>query len=120
MDDTLTVDDRVLALELGKLLQEHRGIDVLVMDLREINSWTDFFVVATVTSNAHVQGLQRHIKEFARERGLEILRSHRKIPADDEWSLVDLGTIVIHLMTAKSRTFYELERLWSAAEITTV
>jgi ribosome-associated protein len=120
MGDMLMADDRDLALELGKLLQEHRGIDVLVMDLREINSWTDFFVVATVTSNTHVQGLQRHIKEFTQERGLEILRSRRKIPVDDEWSLIDLGTIVIHLMTAKSRAFYELERLWSVAEITSV
>jgi ribosome-associated protein len=118
MGDTLMADDRGLALEVGKLIQEHRGIDVLLMDLREINSWTDFFVVATVTSNTHVQGLQRHIKEFIQERGLEILRSRRKIPPDDEWSLIDLGTIVIHLMTAKSRAFYELERLWSAAEIT--
>jgi ribosome-associated protein len=120
MDDTLPADDRALALNLGKLIQEHRGIDVLVMDLREINSWTDFFVVATVTSNTHVQGLQRHIKEFAREQDLEILRPHRKIPPDDEWSLIDFGTVVIHLMTAKSRAFYELERLWSAAEIITI
>jgi ribosome-associated protein len=118
MDDTLPANDKTLALDLGKLIQEHRGNDVLVMDLREINNWTNFFVIATVTSNAHIQGLQRHIKEFSRERGLEILSQRRKLSPDDEWSLIDFGTIVIHLMTAKSRAFYELERLWGSAEIT--
>jgi ribosome-associated protein len=117
MDDTLPGDDKPLALAIGKLIQEHRGGDVVVMDLREFNVWTDFFVIATVSSNAHIQGLQRHIKEFAREQGAEILRRRRKIPPDDEWSLIDMGTIVIHLMTPKSRSFYDLERLWSASSI---
>ncbi|MDR2029823.1 MAG: ribosome silencing factor [Treponema sp.] len=117
MDDTLPGDDKTLAIALGKLIQEHRGGDVVVMDLREFNSWTDFFVIATVSSNAHIQGLQRHIKEFAREQGAEILRRHRKISPDDEWNLIDMGTIVIHLMTPKSRSFYDLERLWSTSSI---
>jgi ribosome-associated protein len=120
MDGTFQTDDRTLALELGRLIQEHRGIDVLVMDLRQSNTWTDFFVVATITSNTHVQGLRRHIKEFAREQGLETLNPHRKTAPDDEWNLLDFGTIVVHLMTAKSRAFYELERLWNAAEVITL
>jgi ribosome-associated protein len=109
------------ARALGDLLREHRGGDVKVLDLRELNSWTDFFVIATVTSNTHQQGLERHIKDFARERGIEILRRSRKPPAGagasalDEWCLIDLGPVVIHLMTAQARSFYELERLWSAA-----
>ncbi|WP_010259573.1 ribosome silencing factor [Treponema primitia] len=117
MEDTFRADDKSAALELAALLKEHRGENVIVMDLREINYWTDFFVVATVSSNTHLQGLQRHIKDYAREKGIEILRRHRKTSADDEWNLTDLGNIVIHLMSAKSRSFYELERLWSAAVI---
>jgi ribosome-associated protein len=110
------------AIALAKLLGEYRGGDVLVMDLRELNGWTDFFVIATVTSNTHLQGLDRHIKEFSQEQGIDILRlSPRpkgwKATADDEWRLIDLGPIVIHLMTAQARAFYELERLWSAGAI---
>jgi ribosome-associated protein len=102
------------ARSLGALIQEHQGREVLVLDLRELNSWTDFFIIATVTSGAHVQGLQRHIKEFTAQEGIEILRHRRKAPADDQWNLVDLGSIVIHLMSAQARDFYELERLWNA------
>ncbi|GHV78523.1 ribosomal silencing factor RsfS [Spirochaetia bacterium] len=115
MEDLPRADDA--AIELAALIREHRGEDVIVMDLREINYWTDFFVIATVSSNTHMTGLQRHIKDYAREKGMTILRGHRKTGADDEWNLTDLGNIVIHLMSANSRSFYELERLWSAASI---
>jgi ribosome-associated protein len=116
-----------IALALGNLLREHKGGDVVVMDLRELNAWTDFFVIATVTSQTHRQGLERHIKEFAtRERGVEIQRRSRKPGAEagstavDEWCLIDMGSIVIHLMTSQARSFYELERLWSAAPLISV
>jgi ribosome-associated protein len=104
------------ALALGTLLREHKGADVVVLDLREMNVWTDFFVIATVSSTAHLQGLERHIKEFCREQGLEILRRSRKPDAaDDEWCLIDLGPTIVHLMSVRARAFYELERLYSPA-----
>jgi ribosome-associated protein len=122
MEDTLLDNKNAagFALSLGKLLEEHKGEDVIVMDLRTFNAWTDFFVIATATSNAHLQGLERHIKEFSREKDIEILHRSRKPPAGDtpqggnEWSLIDFGPIVIHLMSANARSFYELERLWGA------
>jgi ribosome-associated protein len=111
------------ALALGSLLREHKGGDVQVLDLRELNAWTDFFVIATVTSGAHLGGLERHVKEFSRDQGIEIQRRSRKPRAEsgsspvDEWCLIDLGPIVVHLMTPQARSFYELERLWSAAPL---
>ena len=123
MDDTLQIN----ALEMGKLLADHNGLNVVVMDMRSLNFWTDFFIIATVTSNTHLSGLERHIKDYTREKGMEILhrskRPDKKIDlasselSSEEWSLLDLGGIVIHLMTAKIRNFFELERLWSAAPI---
>jgi ribosome-associated protein len=110
---------RDAALGLGALLRDHRALDVTVMDLRECNSWTDFFVIATVTSGSHTQGLERHIKDFCRDRGLDILRQSPRSRGntEDDWRLTDLGTVVVHLMSERARNFYELERLWSAAPI---
>jgi ribosome-associated protein len=123
MGDTLQTS----ALELGKLLRDHNGLKVVVMDMRALNFWTDFFIIATVTSNTHLSGLQRHIKEYTSEKEMEILHRSKKPDkkinlvsselSSEEWSLMDLGGIVIHLMTARIRNFFELERLWSAAPI---
>jgi ribosome-associated protein len=140
MDAMSQTKGEFFAIELGKLLDDHRGIDVVAMDMRPLNFWTDFFVIATVTSDTHLLGLERHIKDYVRENGLEIIHRSRKLKAgaernssdrrstdhrstdhrstdhrSDEWSLLDLGNIVIHLMSAKTRQFFELERLWSAA-----
>jgi ribosome-associated protein len=108
---------REIALELGRLLEEHKGGRIVVLDLRDMNAWTDFFVIATATSGAHQEGLERHIKEFTLQRGIEILRRSPRLTAEDDWHLIDLETIVIHIMSERARNFYDLERLWSAAPV---
>ena len=127
MEDTLPeISMPEIAGLLGDLLREHKGDNVLVLDLRKMGTWTDFFVIATATSNTHLEGMDRHIKEFCREREIEILRRSRKPPAshgmlmsggtrgqEDEWRIIDLGSIVIHLMSRRAREFYDLERLYS-------
>jgi ribosome-associated protein len=108
------------ALALGELLREHKGAGVTILDLREMNIWTDFFVIATASSNTHLQGLDRHVKDFCGERGLDILRRSRKPDSgDDQWRIIDLGSIVVHLMSGQARSFYELERLYSPAAVLT-
>ena len=113
--NTLTLAE--VASSLGDLLKEHNGQDVAVLDVRKFQIWTDFFIIATVTSSTHMDGLDRHINEYCRERGIEIRSSFRK-NRDDQWRLIDLsltsGSIVIHLMASAAREFYELERLWTA------
>jgi ribosome-associated protein len=121
MEDMLSeIETRVEAL--SGLLREHNGQDVCILDLRGINNWTDFFVIATVTSKTHMDGLERFVKDFCRENSIDILGKTGKKSAPggaagsgdagDEWRLIDLGGIIIHLMTARTREFYELERLW--------
>lgn len=117
MEDTSSNNPRRTALDLAELIGDHKGVDPVVMDLSGLNAWTDYFVIATVTSSTHLQGLQRHIMEYTAEHGVEVLRRQRKTPSDEEWSLVDLGTVVVHLMTQRARSFYELERLWVDAPV---
>lgn len=117
MEDMLSTKQTERARALAKIIAEHKGQNVVVMDLRPLNTWTDFFIISTVSSSTHQQGLQRHIKEFAQMEQIDILRRQRKAPAEDEWNLIDMGTIVVHLMTQKARSFYDLERLWSEAPV---
>ena len=111
MEDMLPVTKIVTAL--GELLSDHKGDDVVTLDLRESESWTDFFIIATANSDTHMDGLERHVREFCRERDVEILRRSRKPEGfEDEWRIIDLGPIVIHLMSRRARSFYDLERLY--------
>lgn len=105
------------AAAIAELLKEHKGQDVSVMDLRTINNWTDFFIIATASSKTHMDGMERHIKGHCHQREIDILGNSRKArqsvaAGEDEWRLLDLGWAVIHLMTKQAREFYDLERLW--------
>jgi len=111
MEDMSLVTDADKANLIGKLMQEHNGQDVSVLDLRGVNNWTDFFVITTVTSRTHMDGLERHIKDFCHEKDIDIMGSSKK-DTDDKWRLIDLGSLVIHLMTPDAREFYDLDRLW--------
>ncbi|MDR1389209.1 MAG: ribosome silencing factor [Treponema sp.] len=101
-------------LEICALLEEHRAGDVKALDMRHLHLWTDFFIIATVSSGAHQAGLLRHLKDYAAGHDFAF-RTGRRI--DDSWNPVDLGGAVVHLMNAVSREFYELEELWNNAGI---
>ena len=104
------------AREIVKLMEDGKGNDVTLLDISGLNSWTDYFVIVTVTSSAHWQGLYKQIKEYIKENDLEIHVTNRKSPDGDDWNLIDLGAIVVHLMSESARSFYDLEKLWHAGK----
>ncbi|MCL2243270.1 MAG: ribosome silencing factor [Treponema sp.] len=117
LPETDVINQADQAEALGALLREHNGQDVSVLDLRTMSDWTDFFIVVTVTSKIHMDGLERCIMEFCREKDIPVLGKSRKTE-DDEWRLIDLGSYIVHLMNKRARDFYELERLWQRSQST--
>ncbi|ULQ60487.1 ribosome silencing factor [Brucepastera parasyntrophica] len=103
---------RDAAIALGNLLTEHKAQNVVVLDISSNNTFADYFIIATTSSSTHSQGLQRHIHEAIKPLGLEVFPTRRKIPDGEDWVLIDLGSIIIHLMTETARRFYDLEKLW--------
>jgi len=106
---------REAAIALGNIIKDHNGGDVMVLDVTGMNTWADYFVIATVTSSTHSHGLQKNVMENLKELGLEVHPAKRKIPDGDEWTLIDLGSVIVHLMTPTARAFYDLEKLWFGA-----
>src|SRR6056297_1732697 len=111
-----TVKSRDVALEIGRVIDEHKGADTVVIDVREQSSWTSFFVISTVYSVGHLKGLTRHIKNLLRDTDVNVLHRHKRI-AEDGWELIDCGSVVIHLMNEEMRDFYDLEKLWFSGEV---
>ena len=104
------------ALEIANLMVDFKGENVTVLDVSQLNSWTDYFVIVTINSSSHWKGLYKQVKDYAKQNDLEIKVPNRKIPDGDDWNLIDLGVIVVHLMSQEARDFYDLEKLWHAGE----
>jgi len=113
------LNSRDTAFGLARVLADHKGEGCLVLDIGAASGWTDFFVIATATSSAHMRGLLRFVDEYVAQNGLTRLNTPR-VSDDEEWVLFDLGDVVVHLMTAQARSFYELEKLWFQAPATPV
>ncbi len=115
----MSIDIRNDVVGLAQLLADHQGGETLVMDLRKLSSWTDFFVLTSATSTTHMRGLVRHAEEYLAPRGLSPLK-RPQLAEDEEWCLMDCGDFVVHIMSPGARAFYELDKLWFEAEITAI
>lgn len=103
------------AVAIGRLLREGKASDVVVLDITGKNSFADFFVIATVASATQSQGLQKQVLGALKDLGLEVRPARRKLPDGDDWVLIDLGDVIVHLMSETARSFYDLEKLWFGA-----
>lgn len=100
------------AQAIKEYIEDHKGLETVVIDVSEDCSWTDCFIITTVTSLGHLRGLARELWALLDEQGLTVNNRHKAV-GDDGWELVDCGDIVIHLMSQEMRDFYTLEKLYN-------
>jgi ribosome-associated protein len=97
------------------LALDRKGRDVTVLDLRGLSSATDFFVLATGTSDLHVRRIAEHIMDGL--RGNDVRPNHVEGLQGGRWVLIDYIDFVVHVFHPAARDFYELERLWGDAPL---
>jgi ribosome-associated protein len=95
-------------------LEDMKGQDITIIDVRGKTSVTDFMVIASGSSSRHVKSLANEVLEKVKEQGVRPIGSEGL--DSGEWALLDLGDIVVHVMLPTARQFYDLERLWQGAE----
>ena len=96
-------------------LEDMKGQDITIIDVRGKTSVTDFMVIASGSSSRHVKSLVDNVLEKVKEQGVRPLGSEGLDTG--EWALLDLGDVVVHVMLPTARQFYDLERLWQGAEL---
>ena len=89
---------------------EKKAIDTVVLDLREIASFTDYFIIASGANERQVQAISDEVVDTLKKSGTPVIRVEGYKTA--EWILLDYGDFVMHLFGDKARKFYDLERLW--------
>lgn len=106
--------DELLARFCAEQAAEKLGSDVVALDVRNISSVADFFVIVTATSVPHLKALTGHLEDEVRNNFQRKPLAVDGEPAS-EWVLIDFGSVLVHVMGEEARAKYELERLWSDA-----
>lgn len=94
--------------------QEKKATDILVLDLREVTSFTDFFLICSVTNPRQGQAVADEIHKQMKEVG-ELPVSFEGYDRA-EWILMDYGDFLVHIFSESARSYYDLERLWRHAK----
>ncbi|WP_417760399.1 ribosome silencing factor [Shewanella sp.] len=92
-------------------VEDIKAKDIVVLDVREKSNITDYMVICTGTSNTHLRAIADNVVREAKAAGVEPLGVEGR--ASNEWVLVDLGDVVLHVMQDAIREQFQLEKLWS-------
>ena len=99
-------------------LQEVKAQKIIKLDVRNITTITDFMIVASGTSTRHIKALADKVSNKSCEAGYRPIGIEGQ--EGSEWVLIDLDTILVHLMLPQVRDFYNLEKLWSLEPVSEI
>ncbi len=96
-------------------LEDKKGEDILLLDLKDIASFTDYFVVCNGTSDRMLDALAKTVNEQMRSQYKKKGRVEGE--SRDGWLVVDYGDVVVHLFSPDQRAYYQLEELWNEGKV---
>ena len=103
------------AKKIASVLDEKKGRGISILKVREETVITDYFVIATATSSTHLRALCDEVEYKLKEEDA-ITASRVEGYQGGGWILVDYDDVIVHIFDATSRDFFNLEKLWAAAE----
>lgn len=117
MTQKVANDVQTLTDTIVEGLQDKKGLDITLMDLRKLpGAVTDFFVICTATSDRQAQALAVSAEQFVRKE-LDERPFNTEGQGKGEWILLDYINVVVHIFLRDKRVFYNIEDLWGDAEI---
>ncbi len=114
------VSEDELITVIIKGIEEIKGIDIQLFDLREIeNTVTNYFVICTGNSNTQVKAISQSVQKMV-SKELKDKPWHIEGEGNAEWSLMDYVNVLVHIFQKDIREYYDIESLWGDAKITTI
>ncbi len=97
-------------------LEDMKAVDIVSIDVRGKSSMTDYLFIASGNSTRHVKSIADAVVIKSKEEKVDVIGSEGRASA--EWVLVDLNDVIVHVMLAETRDFYQLEKLWEPEDAT--
>jgi ribosome-associated protein len=113
-----SIDIAAAAQRAAALCLDRKANDVVLLNLKPVTDMTDFFVIASGTSDTHVRSVAEHVSAELKKEGLPVY--HIEGLAQGRWVLLDYVDFVVHIFHPTLRAFYQLERLWGDAQLMSV
>ena len=115
IDEIIEIDSLTMARLAAKSAADTQAVDIIVLDLRQITDFADFFVICSGVVDVHVKAIYQHIESELRQNGAR----PKRIEGENvlRWVLMDYVDVVINVFQPDARGFYSLERLWSDAPL---
>lgn len=104
---------RELMTELYNELQEKQAEDIVMLDIKNITSIADYFVIASADNVRKVKAIADHAEDFLKKNNLELKSQEGK--DTQKWILLDFGNIIIHIFENEEREYYNIEKIWKDA-----
>jgi ribosome-associated protein len=106
-----------LAHQIADAMAEKQAEDILLLNLEELSTIADYFVIATGTVDVHIKAIVDHVQQMLREGDEPRKPIHVEGYSNLYWVLMDYGDIVVHVFHPQAREFYKLEKLWGDAPL---
>ena len=102
-----------MAQLIVELASDKLAEDIVMLDLRDVASFTDYFVIMSADSSRQIQALEEDLTRALKEA--QVPRHRREGIAASGWVLLDFSDVIVHIFSRDEREYYDLERLWSGA-----
>ncbi|TCO79026.1 ribosome silencing factor [Marinisporobacter balticus] len=109
----MTKTSREIALKIAKSIDDKKGQDIQILDIKNISNFADYFVIAHGTSTRQTKAMADEIEEKMKKE--DILIGHKEGYVSGSWVLLDYINVVVHLFIEEERNFYNIERVWKDA-----
>lgn len=109
------MESRDLAHRIAEIIVDGQGEDIIILDLTEVTTFTDYFVICTAGSRRQLDALQNAIREGVKTYEERLVALSVEGDPDSGWVLVDYNSVIVHLFSEEMRNYYQLEELWKSA-----